>query len=135
MAQDRQIDEIISDIGKRLIGEPCLRLDIRIRLALIKASLIDKVDVQFFRTIRDDGRGAPRNDRRFQPHLAGTRDRKPITGKERLKQLAAVWCDVDPSVRQHTVHIENHAFYLLCPRNRVFAYRHQTTPCRSRSVR
>ena len=55
MAQDRQIDEIISDIGKRLIGEPCLRLDVRIGLALIKASLIDEVNVQFFRTICDDG--------------------------------------------------------------------------------
>ena len=85
MAQDRQIDNIVPDIGKRLIREPCLSLDVRIRLALIEASLIDEVNVQFFRTMRDDGRGTPRNDRRFQPHLAGARDRKPITGKERLK--------------------------------------------------
>ena len=85
MAQDRQIDNIVPDIGDLLIRQPCLCLDVRIRLTLIKAALIDEVNVQFFRTIRDDGGGAPRNKRRLDPHLTGKGNGKPITGKERLK--------------------------------------------------
>ena len=85
MAQDRQIDNIVPDIGDLLIRQPCFCLDVRIRLTLIKAALINEINPELLRTIHDDGGGAPRNERRPDPHLTGKGNGKPITGKERLK--------------------------------------------------
>ena len=54
-AHDGQIDNVITDIGNLLIGEPRLCLDVRIGGTLVEVSLIDKIDMQLSRTILNNG--------------------------------------------------------------------------------